>query len=108
MPYTVPKLELWSDEALHGAVQDLLDALDEEILDIETEDQWKQLRDRWLARKNGILTQVNDLWLKAAPKEAKRIVGGHLNEAKGVIEKQIEKTFSSISSQTSKSRLDSE
>ena len=24
-----------------------------------------------MARKNGVLTQLNDLWLKAAPKEAK-------------------------------------
>ena len=25
-----------------------------------------------MARKNGVLTQINDLWLKGAPKEAKR------------------------------------
>ena len=37
--------------------------------------QWKNFRDRWMARKNGILTQINDSWLKAAPKEAKRDVG---------------------------------
>ena len=35
----------------------------------------KAFRDRWMARKNGVLTQINDLWLKAAPKEAKREVG---------------------------------
>ena len=108
MAYTVPQLELWSDEALHQSVQDLLDALSEEILHVDTEDEWKQLRDRWLARKNGILTQVNDLWLKAAPKEAKRIVGSHVNEAKSVVENRIENALSSISSKASKARLESE
>ena len=28
----------------------------------------------WL-RKNGALTQINDLWLKGAPKDAKRDAG---------------------------------
>ena len=35
----------------------------------------KVFRDHWMARKNGILTQINDLWLKGAPKEAKREAG---------------------------------
>ena len=35
-----------------------------------------------MARKNGVLTQINDLWLKAAPKEAKREVGQRVNELK--------------------------
>jgi len=29
-----------------------------------SENDWKTFRDRWMARKNGILTQLNDLWLK--------------------------------------------
>ena len=47
------------------------------------------MRDRWLARKNGILTQVNELWLKAAPNEAKRDVGSRVNQVKAKIEAQI-------------------
>jgi phenylalanyl-tRNA synthetase alpha chain len=39
----------------------------------------KDLRDRWLARKNGILSSVDENWLKAAPKELKPSVGQSFN-----------------------------
>ena len=47
-----------------------------------TKSDWKTFRDRWLARKNGVLTQVNDTWLKAAPGPAKREVGQRVNQLK--------------------------
>ena len=43
-----------------------------------------------MARKNGILTQINDLWLKAAPKEAKREAGIRVNELKARITELVE------------------
>ncbi len=56
---------------------------DRSALSTERQPDWKAFRDRWIARKNGVLTQVNDLWLKKlAPKEAKREVGQRVNEAK--------------------------
>ena len=67
MPYTVPKLTDFSTSALDGAVRELLSALDQESASVGSENEWKVFRDRWMARKNGILTQLNDLWLKAAP-----------------------------------------
>src|SRR5579872_5678513 len=73
--YTVPKLKDFSTAALDKEVAKLRAAIDEEAKAVSTEDEWKIFRDRWMARKNGILTQINDLWLKAAPKEAKRDVG---------------------------------
>ena len=78
--YTVPKLEDYSPEALDRAVADLFAALDAESRDLHSESDWKTFRDRWLARKNGVLTQVNDTWLKAAPGTAKREVGQRVNE----------------------------
>ncbi|MGH9467480.1 MAG: phenylalanine--tRNA ligase subunit alpha [Terriglobales bacterium] len=36
-------------------------------------------RDAWLSRKRGILTLLNDNWLKPAPKEWKRSLGAALN-----------------------------
>jgi phenylalanyl-tRNA synthetase alpha chain len=39
----------------------------------------KALRDRWLARKNGILTQIDEHWLKPASKELKPVVGRNFN-----------------------------
>jgi phenylalanyl-tRNA synthetase alpha chain len=40
----------------------------------------KALRDRWLARKGGFLSQVDENWLKPAAKELKPAVGRHFNE----------------------------
>jgi phenylalanyl-tRNA synthetase alpha chain len=40
----------------------------------------KALRDRWLARKNGLLTGVDEHWLKAAPKDLKPAVGREFNQ----------------------------
>jgi phenylalanyl-tRNA synthetase alpha chain len=108
MSYTVPKLEDWSDDAVQKAIEELLGAVDREVLDVDTEEQWKEFRDRWLSRKNGILTQVNETWLKASPKESKRIVGSHLNEAKKTVEDLIEKTLSTLSSAAGKSRFEAE
>ena len=44
-----------------------------------------------MARKNGILTQINDIWLKGAPKEAKREAGIRVNELKARITELVEK-----------------
>jgi len=40
----------------------------------------KALRDRWLARKNGILSFIDENWLKGAAKDLKPIVGRQFNQ----------------------------
>jgi phenylalanyl-tRNA synthetase alpha chain len=40
----------------------------------------KALRDRWLARKGGFLSQVDENWLKPASKELKPVVGKQFNK----------------------------
>ena len=79
MAYSVPKLTDYSAAALDEAVEELLSASDQEWQAVRNESDWKALRDRWMARKNGVLTLVNDLWLKPAPREAKRDVGQRVN-----------------------------
>jgi phenylalanyl-tRNA synthetase alpha chain len=88
--YTVPKLTDYSAEALDKAVAKLLAALEKESSRVKNGSDWKAFRDRWIARKNGVLTQVNDLWLKAAPKDAKREVGQRLNEVKDLVTARVE------------------
>jgi len=88
--YTVPQLDDFSADKIESAVLELLGALHEEREAVHSEAEWKALRDRWLARKNGLLTQVNDTWLKAAPKEAKRDVGLRVNELKVEVENVVE------------------
>jgi phenylalanyl-tRNA synthetase alpha chain len=88
--YAVPKLKSFSAEALEKASQKLLAALEEESKAVANEAEWKAFRDHWMARKNGILTQINDLWLKAAPKEAKRDAGQKVNELKAKVTEVVE------------------
>ena len=91
MAYSVPKLTDYSAAALDEAVEELLSASDQEWQAVRNEADWKALRDRWMARKNGVLTLVNDLWLKPAPREAKRDVGQRVNRIREQIEKDIER-----------------
>ena len=91
--YIVPKLADYSAAALDAAVSQLLAALKEEVDHAwSSGTAWKAFRDRWIGRKGGLLTQVNDLWLKAAPKDAKREVGRRVNEIRMEVEHAVGKT----------------
>src|SRR6185437_918560 len=94
--YTVPKLKSFTPAALDKAVEKLLAALKLEAAAVKNEADWKVFRDRWMARKNGVLTEINDLWLKAAPKEAKREVGQRVNSLKSKVEWQVDNTYQEI------------
>ena len=59
--YTVPKLEDYSPEILDREIAQLLQVLEGDANSVQTSNDWKEFRDRWLARKNGVLTQVNDV-----------------------------------------------
>src|SRR5262249_51414826 len=50
-----------------------------DLTPVEKTEIFKAFRDRWMARKNGILTQINELWLKGAPNESKRDAGQAVN-----------------------------
>src|SRR3954470_13071699 len=89
--YSVPKLKSFTTAALDKAVEKLLAAVKQEASAVKTEADWKNFRDRWMARKNGVLTEINDLWLKAAPKDAKRDVGQRVNQLKTVVEQAVAK-----------------
>ncbi len=92
MPYTVLKLTDFSTSALDDAVRELVSALEEESKVVHAEAEWKAFHDRWTARKNGIRTQIGELWLNAAPKEAKREVGRRVNLVIGHIETAVKDT----------------
>jgi phenylalanyl-tRNA synthetase alpha chain len=91
MPYTVSKLTDYSAAALEKAAAECVRACSDEAAAVRNDGDLKSFRDRWAARKNGILTQVNDLWLKAAPKEAKREAGRSVNEVKADVEDILQK-----------------
>ena len=106
LAYTVPKLKDFSPAALDKAVAGLLAALEKESAAVRNDDERKAFRDRWLARKDGVLTQVNDLWLKAAPKEAKREVGQRVNKLKGEVEQKVEVAFRQPAAASADSAID--
>ena len=97
MAYTVPKLTDYSAAALEKASNECIAACTAESADVRSDADLKTFRDRWMARKNGILTQINDLWLKGAPKEAKREAGMRVNELKARITELVEAAHVSTS-----------
>jgi len=88
--YTVPKLEDFSAAALDKVAGELLAALLTESAAANDAKAAEEFRNRWMARKNGILTQINDLWLKVAPGPAKREVGACVNQLKAKVEEAVE------------------
>jgi phenylalanyl-tRNA synthetase alpha chain len=104
--YSVPKLKDFSATAVDAAVKNLLAAVVREAGEVTSESEWKTVRDRWMARANGFLTQVNTLWLKAAPQDAKRDVGQRVNEVKKRVDETIAAALASMQSAASTSQLD--
>lgn len=73
-------------EALFAEVRAAMDAERQELTsrgaadDRERDKLCKELRDRWLARKNGLMSLIDDNWLKKAVKELKPVVGRQFND----------------------------
>ena len=88
--YKVPKLNDFSPAALDKRVAELLAALERESAAVKDDEQRKAFRDRWLARKDGILTQVNERWLRSAPKDVKPEIGRRVNQIKSEVENRVE------------------
>ncbi len=105
--YNVPKLEDYS-AALDKAVNELLAAVETEAQAVADAKACEELRNRWMARKNGVLTQINDLWLKAAPGPNKRDVGQRVNQIRAKVEETIEATQQRIAGSSADARLKAE
>jgi len=89
--YTVSKLTDYSAVALERAGTECIAACVSDAAAVRSEADLKAFRDRWMARKNGILTQVNDLWRKEAPKEHKKVAGLWVNRLKTQITELVER-----------------
>ena len=88
--YNVPKLDDFSRDSLGSAENDLYHALEAESSAVYGEKAAEEFRNRWMAQKNGIIRQINDLWLKAAPSPAKRDVGLVFAVLKAKIEQEVD------------------
>jgi len=86
---TLQQLGVSDSQAVESLFAELRKAAEKERSDLvsrgassqaQREKLSKALRDRWLARKGGILSQVDENWLKATGKELKPAVGRQFNE----------------------------
>src|ERR1700691_438956 len=108
MPYTVPKPTHLAATRLRGARDGLLSALEQESAAVASESDWKAFRDRWMGRKNGILAQLNELWLKGSPGANKREGGQRVNELKTKVELAVEPALVRIQSGLSSGKFAAE
>src|SRR5437868_5461208 len=85
----------------------LLAALAQDLGAIQSESDWKTIRDKWLARKSGLMNDVTG-WLRAAPNDRKRDVGATVNELKAAVESQIESALARATGSAASSRVAAE
>ncbi len=111
LAYTVPKLTDYSAEALGRASAELIAALELETQKLLADDkraipsdaewklrweEWKKFRDGWIGRKSGVLTQINELWLKSAPKDAKRAAGQLVNDLRKTVQEEVSRAEATL------------
>jgi phenylalanyl-tRNA synthetase alpha chain len=82
---TIPELTDFSEASLDAAFK-AVQAEAETAASTHGVDA-EQFRLEWLGRKQGRLKAISDAWLKAAPPEAKKLIGQRFNSLKDEIEK---------------------
>ncbi len=80
----IPKLTDFSEASLDAAFASVLDEARSAVAAAGFDAE--QFRLDWLGRKQGLLKQIGDAWLKAAPVEAKKLIGQRFNALKEQIE----------------------
>jgi phenylalanyl-tRNA synthetase alpha chain len=88
--HALPALGSATPEEVAARFAELRARFDQEAAAARDENAWKSLRDAWLGRKSGIITQITDTWLKPARPELKRTIGQALNEVKTHVEAALE------------------
>jgi phenylalanyl-tRNA synthetase alpha chain len=83
---TLAQLGVNSPEKVPAMFAQLCAEFDRELRSATTEPNWKSVRDGWLGRKSGVLSEIADNWLKPASAELKRVVGQELNRLKAHVE----------------------
>lgn len=74
-----PELAVESEDDLSRRFDDLQAALTWQLAAARDESALRAARDHWLGRRKGVLAEVNERWLKAAPPQWKPQVGERLN-----------------------------
>lgn len=75
---------------------------------VHDEHSWKQLRNRWLGRRTGVLTRITDNWLKPAPATQRPLIGQHLNRLRQQVEQALASRWQTIEAESEQRRLAAE
>src|SRR5579864_4689855 len=101
----LPPLDAATPEQVAAHFGELRARFDQDAAGAMDENGWKSLRDAWLGRKSGLLTQVTDTWLKPSKPELKRAVGQALNELKAHVEAALESRRAAIEASAEQTAL---
>ena len=82
----IPELKAFDEASLAAAFGALEARARVAAAAITGDEAVEAFRLAWLGRKQGLLKEVSDLWLKAAPVEAKKLLGQRFNAFKAVVE----------------------
>lgn len=88
----MPLIEGWSEPELDRAFAALRQEVEASAvgLNLASEESVEGFRLYWLGRKQGRLKAVSEAWLKAAPAEAKRLLGQRFNALKAQVEARLD------------------
>jgi len=93
---TFAQLGVNSLEKIPAMFAELRAEFDRELSSATDDANWKSVRDAWLGRKSGVISQVTDNWLKPAGPDLKRVVGQELNRIKTHVETALAERQSAI------------
>jgi phenylalanyl-tRNA synthetase alpha chain len=82
----IPNLTAFDEAALDRAFATVERQAREAASALDSEEAVEAFRLEWLGRKKGRLNEVSGRWLKAAPVEAKKLLGMRFNALKAVVE----------------------
>src|ERR1700756_148479 len=75
----IPHLSGYSEAELDAAFAGVSREVATSAATLETPEAVEQFRLHWIGRKQGRLKAISDAWLKAAPAEAKKLIGQRFN-----------------------------
>ncbi len=86
----IPNLTAFDEASLNSAFSALEAQARADAASLDGSEAVEAFRLRWLGRKQGLLKGVQDNWLKAAPPQAKKLVGERFKVLKELVESLLE------------------
>ena len=86
----IPELNGYSEAALDAAFGALVAEVESSARSMAGGEGAEEFRLHWLGRKQGRLKSVSDAWLKAAPADARKLIGQRFNRLKELVEQRLE------------------